>query len=64
MSTLNEASNNRRGGPADRPHEHGRLAVGRGLAITASLFALLLMGLLLLTWPIGRAAAAPLSVIS
>ena len=33
--------------------------MGRGLAITASLFALLLMGVLLLTWPMGRAAAAP-----
>ena len=59
MSTFNQAINNRKGGPADRPHKHGRLAVGRGLAITASLFALLLMGLLLLAWPIGRAAAAP-----
>lgn len=59
MFTLHNQKHDQPGDPTDRPHIHGRLAVSRVLGMSAALLALILMGALLLAWPMGRAAAAP-----
>lgn len=59
MSTKNNVNSNRIGDSSDRRHEHGKLTVRRGLFMFPALLALILMGALLLAWPMGRAAAAP-----
>ena len=57
--TIMSAIKNREGGPVGHPREHGSLALGRGLGISAILLALILTGLMVvLSWPSGSAAAA------
>ena len=58
MSTFNKSSNNQPVNPVDTHHESGILTMRRGLSMFPALIALLLMGALLLAWPMSRAAAA------
>ena len=59
MATIDGMKVNGSVDQVDRHHENRIFVVRRGLIMFQTLLALLLMGALLMAWPLGRAAAAP-----